>query len=171
MTDILDTIKKRRSIRRFRPDPVPAEVLRQLVEAACWAPSAGNLQPWRFYVVTDPAAKQALAAAAAQEFVAMAPAVIVVCAVPERSASRYRDRGRLLYCLQDTAAAAQNLLLAATAMDLGACWVGAFREDEVARGLGLPPGERPVVLVPVGYPAASPQPPRRRSLEEVVSWV
>lgn len=171
MSTVLETIKKRRSIRRFRNDPVPQEALRELLEAACWAPSAGNLQPWEFYVVTNVALKRDLAAAASQRFVGEAQVVIVVCVVPERSAIHYGERGRKLYCLQDTAAAIQNILLAATSLGLGACWVGAFREERVIEALGLHPGKRPVALIPVGYPATEPRPTPRFSVDEVTEWI
>lgn len=170
-SEVMELIKQRRSVRRFRSEPVPEALVRQLLEAACWAPSAGNLQPWKFYVVTDGRAREGLAAGADQRFVGQAPVVIVVCAVPERSASHYGERGRSLYCLQDTAAATENILLAATAMGLGGCWVGAFREDMVRMALSLPPGEWPVALIPLGYPATEPRAPRRHPLETVVQWI
>jgi len=168
---ILKTIKKRRSIRSFRPEPVPQELLRQLIEAACWAPSAGNLQPWSFYVVRDPVIKKGLAAAAFQPFVGEASAVIVVCTVAKRSAAHYGERGSNLYCLQDTAAATQNILLTADSLGLGTCWVGAFSEEHVTKVLGLPYNKRPVALIPVGYPAQDPKPPQRFSVDEVTHWL
>lgn len=171
MPVVLETIKKRRSIRRFRSDPVSQGIIRKLLEAACWAPSAGNLQPWAFYVVTSPALKKDLAAVASQRFVGEAPVVIVVCVVPERSAVHYGERGKNLYCLQDTAAAVQNILLAATSLGLGACWVGAFREEGVIKALGLSPEKRPVALIPVGYPISDIRPPRRFSFEKVTQWL
>lgn len=149
-----DAIKARYSVRRFAATNVAAEVVERLVELATWAPSAGNLQPWRFVAVRDPARKAALAEAAwGQRFVAQAPVVVVICADPERSAARYGDRGRTLYCLQDTAAATQTFLLAAAAQGIGSCWVGAFDEEEVRRVLGLTEGLRPVAIVPLGYAA------------------
>ena len=102
--------------------------------------------------MTSDELKARLAAAAHQEFVAEAPVVIVVCAVPGESARRYGERGRSLYSLQDTAAATQNILLAAAELGLGSCWVGAFEERAAATALGLPPAWRPVALVPVGHP-------------------
>lgn len=167
---VLEVIRRRRSVRSFRDEPVPPEILEQLLEAACWAPSAGNLQPWQFYVVRSPENKRQVAAAARQAFVARAPAIVVVCALPERSAAVYGDRGRHLYCLQDTAAAVQNLLLAAYALGLAACWVGAFSEGEVRRALGLAAEVRPVALVPVGYGAGEPPAPDRQPLASVVKW-
>ncbi len=165
------TFRRRFSCRRFAPDPVPRTTLERLLDAARWAPTAGGIEPWRFVVVTDRATRAALARAAfGQGFVAEAPAVVCVVAVPAESAAAYGRRGAELYCLQDTAAATENLLLAAAAEGLGACWVGAFDEGAVAHHLRLPEGWRPVALVPVGVPAERPGARRRRPLEEVVVW-
>ncbi|RLF23588.1 MAG: nitroreductase family protein, partial [Thermoprotei archaeon] len=109
-------------------------------------------------------------AALGQMWIAEAPVVVVVCANIPRTAWRYGERGRSLYCLQDTAAAIQNMLLAAHALGYGTCWVGAFDEEEVSRILGLPDHVRPVAIVPIGKPAESPIPPPRRPLDEVVHW-
>lgn len=171
MNQVLENIRQRRSVRHFRPDPPPAETIKLLLEAATWAPSAGNLQPWEFYVVSDQTLRQKLAAAASQRFLSEAPVVIVVCALPERSAISYRERGENLYCLQDTAAATQNLLLAAASLGLATCWVGAFQERQVVDALKLPQRRRPVALIPVGYPSILPKAPRRQPLEEVVHWL
>ena len=169
---ILEVIRRRRSVRRYRPDPVDRETVDRLLDAARWAPSAGNLQPWFFYVVTEARLKRELAAAALrQSFVAEAPVCIVVCAEPERSARIYGTRGRTLYCLQDTAAAVQNILLAAQALGLGACWVGAFDEERVCACLDLPETLRPVAIIPLGYPARETEPrPGRRELKEIVLY-
>ncbi|MGB9903459.1 MAG: nitroreductase family protein [Desulfotomaculales bacterium] len=171
--DLLTLIRERRSVRRYQSRPVPSEAITALLEAARWAPSAGNLQPWFFYVVTKQKEKELLAKAALnQHFISQAPVCLVVCAEPERSARVYGDRGRYLYCFQDTAAAAQNILLAAFALGLGACWVGAFREEEVRLGLSLPKGLLPVALIPVGYPAGEPERRSgRRELSEVTGYV
>jgi len=111
-------------------------------------------------------------AAGGQSFVAEAPVVIVVCADPARSAQRYRERGRTLYTYQDTAAATQNLLLAATDLGLGACWVGAFDTEGVSRALALPDGLIPVAMVPVGFPLQpSQRTTTRRDLSEVTTYI
>jgi nitroreductase len=86
--------------------------------------------------------------------------VAVACA-DLRIASRYAERGMALYCIQDTAASVQNLLLAAQDLGLGTCWVGAFKEEAVKEILNMPDYIRPVVLVPVGYPAKTPKAPDR----------
>lgn len=169
---MLALIRSRRSVRRFDADAgaVPDEVVDELLEAMRWAPSAGNAQPWRAYVVRDEATRRRLAAAAlGQAFVAEAPVTIVVAVELREARSAYGARGEELYCVQDSAAAIQNLLLAAHARGLGTCWVGAFRERSVAEALGLPAAERPVAIVPVGRPAEAPDPPSRRPLEALVS--
>lgn len=169
--EVLEVIRQRRSVRSFLPQPVAPELIMTLLEAAVWAPSAGNLQPWQFYVVRAPEAKAKLARAAGQAFVARAPVVIVACALPEQSAAVYGSRGRLLYCLQDVAAAVQNMLLAASSLGLAACWVGAFREEAVVQALNLPPEVRPVVLLPLGYGGETAVAPPRHPLSRVVQWV
>ncbi len=152
--DVIDAIKERRSVRRFKPDPVPEATLGRLIEAARYAPSAGNIQPWHFTVALNDGVRRALAqAAGGQDALAEAPVCIVVSAVPGMSEARYGDRGRTLYAVQDTAAAAENILLAATGFGLGTCWVGAFDEEAVRRAADLEPKMRPVALIAVGYAA------------------
>jgi len=172
--DFWKVIHRRRSIRAYESDrPVSEDAIRQLLGAAIRAPSAGNRQPWHFIVVRDGTVKAGLASAAyGQRFVAQAPVVIVVCADPGRSAARYGARGRELYCLQDTAAATENLLLAAVALGLGACWVGAFDERAAASALRLEPHLRPVALIPIGYPAdRTSYSTSRRDLRDVMSYI
>jgi len=167
----LKLFQRRFSCRSFAPDPIPRQTLTALLEAARWAPNGGNLQPWRFVVVEDAECRAELAAAAfRQRFLADAPAVIVVCAVPEESGRRYGQRGRELYCLQDTAAAAQSILLAATDLGLGTCWVGAFDEAAVAQCLNIDRGIRPVALIPVGTPTQGPGSRSRLPLDAITSW-
>ncbi|MCW4035805.1 MAG: nitroreductase family protein [Candidatus Bathyarchaeota archaeon] len=166
---IPEAISERRSVRAFTSRDISEQEVELLVEAACLAPSAGNLQPWEFIVVRDPATKGRLVDAAhGQSFIREAPVVFVVCAVPRRSASGYGSRGRELYCLQDTAAAVQNLMITARENGLGSCWVGAFDERRASAALGLPDWARPVAIVPVGYPAESPRRRPRRPLSEVI---
>ena len=168
IVNVLEAIKKRRSVRHFLKEDVSDETMMELLDAMRWAPSAGNLQPWEFVVVRDAEVKRKVSEAARQAWIMEAPVVVVVCAVPERSAPRYGDRGINLYCLQDTAAAVQNLHLAAVEKGLGTCWVGAFNESLVAQAVNVPQGVRPVAVVPVGRPAETPAPRPRRSLEEIV---
>jgi nitroreductase len=173
--DFWQAVKERRSVREFDPSvEVSAETVERLLQAAIRAPSAGNRQPWHFYVVRDAAMRQGLATAAyGQNYVAQAPVAIVVCADAEQSAERYAQRGRELYCLQDTAAAVEHILLGAVALGLGGCWVGAFDEAEAARVLDLPARHRPVAILPIGKPASGAAARRtpRRPLDDVASYV
>jgi len=169
--DLFEAIRTRRSVRRYLRDPIPQETLEELLSAAISAPSAGNAQPWRFIVVRDQGLKEKLVEAAyGQEFLAEAPVVVVVCADLERARRAYKERGEKLYCLQDTAAAVENLLLAATAKGLGTCWVGAFDEGRVSEALELPKELRPVAMIPVGKAAETPKARPRRPLSEVVEY-
>jgi len=168
--ELRQALRDRRSVRAFQPEPIPQSVLEQLVELANWAPSAGNLQSRDFIVVRDAATRKGLARAAIdQDFVAQAPAVLVVCANFSR-VTKYGRRGRDLYSIQDAAAATQNFLLAAHAAGYGTVWVGAFDEDAVSRLLRLPSHVRPVALVPIGRPAETPEIPEHLPLEEILHW-
>ena len=169
--EIPKAILDRKSIRAFSHKELSKEELETLIRAGCQAPSAGNLQPWAFVVVKNTEIKQKLVEATrGQSFIADASVVIVVCADPARSAPRYSDRGTSLYCLQDTAAAVENILITATHNGLGTCWIGAFDEGLATKALGLPSGMRPVAIIPVGYSSQTPTPRPRRSLEEVLHW-
>ncbi len=166
--DFFQVVKDRKSIRNFREVGVSEEDLKKIIECAIAAPSAGNVQPWEFVMVRSKDRKVALARAALnQEFIAEAPVAIVVLANLKKSSLAYGERGATLYCLQDTAAAIENMLLAAHALGLGACWVGAFRESEVARVVNATFEVRPIAIISIGYPASIPRRTSRRSLEEV----
>ncbi len=168
----LKPIFTRRSCRSFRKDPVPEEHIEILFQALRWAPSGGNRQPWHFYQVRNMDIIKKLAeAAGSQTFITGAPLLFVICTIPEKSAARYGERGRSLYCLQDTAAAVENLLLAATALDYGTCWIGAFDESRVSEILKIPDDLRPVAMVPVGKPAKLPRAPLRKTQDEILTIV
>ena len=171
--EVWEAIANRRSIRHYLPEDVSPKVVQRILEAAISAPSAGNRQPWHFWIVRNVQVKASLCEAAwNQGFITEAPLVIVVCVEPERSASTYGTRGRNLYCLQDTAGATMSILLMATALGLGSCWVGAFDEERVARGLDLPPNLRPIAMVPLGYAAEADEARTdRRPLSEVISRI
>lgn len=169
--EVFEAIKTRRSVRAFTSQDVSEETVEKLIDAARWAPSAGNIQPWEFIVVRNLEIKRELARAAlGQTFIEEAPVIIVVCANEQRSASGYGSRGANLYCLQDTAAAIQNLLLASHALGLGACWVGAFHEEEARRTLNIPYGVRPVAIIPIGHPAEKPHARPRRPISQIVHY-
>jgi len=169
--DALEAIRGRRSIRAFKSEDVKQEIIGKLIEAARWAPSAGNIQPWEFIIVRKQEIKGRLSEAALdQSFIAEAPVVIVVCANENLSSQGYGMRGRTMYCIQDTAAAIQNINLAAYSLGLGTCWVGAFSEDGAREILHVPQGVRPVAMIPVGYPDETPQPRVRRPMNQIVHY-
>jgi len=166
---IPEEILRRRSVRAFTGDDLPDAEVEKLIEAACLAPSAGNNQPWGFVLVRDDETKRRLVEAAhGQSFIGEAPVVIVVCADPDRTTPRYGERGLSLYCIQDTAAAIENILLTAAYNGLGTCWIGAFDEAAAAEAVGLPKNVRPVAMIPVGHLAQNPERRPRRGLSEVV---
>jgi nitroreductase len=172
--DFWQVVQTRHSVRAFdtRHDIAP-EIVRRILEAAVQAPSAGNRQPWHFVVVRREQVRQRLAVAAAgQEFVAQAPVVIVVCTEAERSAARYGQRGSELFCIQDAAAAAEHILLAATSLRLGGCWVGSFDDSAVAGTLQLSANLHPVAILALGVPdRPTERRTTRRDLSDVVTYV
>jgi len=148
------------------PREVSDEKIRSVIEAGLAAPSAKNKQPWRFIVVRDADARKALAKAAKnQHFIAQAPVVLAACAV---------DTDYVMTCGQpayviDVAVAVDHITLAAVVEGLGTCWIGAFHEDRAKEILGVPAEARVVALLPLGYPAESPEPTSRASYEERVA--
>jgi len=158
--ELKETLAKRRSIRNFLPKDVDMETVIEIISYANMAPSAGDLQSRDFIVVRDDHTKEELSEAAlGQDFIMEAPVCIVVCANLQRI-SPYGKRGRELYCIQDASASIDHILLASLDHNLGTCWVGAFHEERVSDILDLPYYARPVAIVPMGYPAVLPPPPR-----------
>jgi len=170
--EFAEVIAARRSVRHFNPKlaVTPADVT-ALLEAATSAPTAGNIQPWRFFVVRTEAARERLAAAVHQGWATKAPVVIVVCADMRPCQARYGDRGSALYAIQDTAAAVENILLAAVDRGLASCWIGAFDEAAVAAAIGVTSPVTPIAILPVGHRAESAGRPARRPLSEVTTWL
>ena len=145
--------------------------IRALLEAAVAAPTAGNIQPWRFTVVRSIEARERLAGALHQRWATAAPVVIVVSVDPRPCAARYGDRGERLYAIQDTAAAVENILLGAVDRGLASCWIGAFDADAVRAAIGVAAPIEPVAILPIGYSAESAGRPARRPLAEVATWI
>lgn len=170
--ELSDAIKKRRSVRHFNTKlAVSDEDVSALLEAAVAAPTAGNIQPWRFVVVRSADVRERLAAALQQRWAAAAPLVIVVCVDPRPCAARYGDRGEFLYAIQDSAAAVENILLTAVDRGLASCWIGAFDEKAVAAAVGIVAPISPVAVLPIGHSAESAGKPARRPLDEVTTWL
>jgi coenzyme F420-0:L-glutamate ligase/coenzyme F420-1:gamma-L-glutamate ligase len=195
--DILEVIKTRRSIRKYMPDEVSEESILSILDAARWAPSAHNAQPWRFIVITKHSLKRKLAEAMANEWnedlsedgvspslrkslveasidrFVQAPMLIVACIVMDE-VDRYPDRRRQelehLMAVQSLAVAIQNVLLAAYSGGLGSCWFCAplFCQAVVKKVLGMPSNAEPQAVITLGYPSEWPETPTRKPIEKIV---
>ncbi len=164
--EVMEAIRTRRSTRSFQDRPVEEEKLRAVLEAGRLAPSARNLQDWRFVVVRDPDTRKRLAEAARnQEFVGKAPVVIAACGTSDY----VMTCGQPAYSL-DVTIALDHMTLAAVAEGLGTCWIGAFYEDKVKEVLGIPERVRVVALLPLGYPVQGARSTPRKNLDEIVSY-
>ncbi|OPZ14381.1 MAG: NADH dehydrogenase [candidate division BRC1 bacterium ADurb.BinA364] len=149
--NVIDAIRLRRSIREYKSDPIPDDLLERMLEAIRLAPSACNNQPWRFVVVRNAATMQALAKASRnQAFIAEAPVAIVACGLPDKAYTRmggYWNSAEI-----DVAIAIDHLTLAAAEAGLGTCWIGAFDEREIKQLLRIPQAAKVVALTPLGFP-------------------
>ncbi len=168
--DVLDAIADRRTVRKFLDIPVEEDKLGTILEAGTLAPSPGNLQTWKFIVVRDSGKKEALADASLQQFwMTGAPVFIVICAEIKKMRSYYGKRGVELYAVQECAAAAENMMLAAHALELGSFWVGAFDTGKAKMILNIPDGVdvEPQIILGFGYPDEKPNRPLRLRLENI----
>jgi nitroreductase len=167
--DLFDAIHQRQSIRAYRNQPVAEADLQRILQAANDAPSAGNLQAYRIVVVRDATRKRQLAAASLdQQFIADAPVVLVFVTNPDRNRERYGERGTELYAMQDATVACAYAQLAATALGLATCWIGAFEDEAVAKIVNTPVFAKPIVILPVGYAAETAHPRGRRPVTEMI---
>jgi nitroreductase len=159
--DAIDLLKFRRSVRAYSGEKVPREVIEDIIDCGRLAATAINLQPWEFVVVTAPAMLRRIAEATDHgKFIAQAPVcVLVLC-------------GDTKYYLEDGSAATENILLAAAAHGLGACWVAGDKKpyaSEICRLIGAPESYRLISLIPFGYPAEQPE-KTKRPLSDVLHW-
>lgn len=169
LMDTLEAIRTRRSVRKYRPDPIPEELLKEVLSAARIAPSAENAQPWKFVIVTDEDIKLKLVqACAGQKFIAEAPMVIVGCGFPDDA---YATAGGYMNShVMDVTIAMDHLILAAASVGLGTCWIAAFKEEKVKDILGIPSDVRVVALTPLGFPQETPGKTSRKDLAELICY-
>jgi nitroreductase len=173
MSEVLQAIKNRRSIRKFTEQPVSEEVLQQLLEAVQWAPSWANTQCWELVVVKDPAQREKLQATMgkgnpATKAIVSAPLLIVLCGKLNESGyykgqitTKFGD-----WFLYDLGIAGQTLHLACQGLGLGMVTVGLFDQDAAAKVLGVPEGYELVAMMPIGYPDQDPKPPKRKEISD-----
>ncbi len=166
--NLYDTIFARRSIRGYSDEPVPADALMRILEAARIAPSACNNQPWHFFVVRDAETRRRLFPNNHQAWAAAAPVVLVACSLPGQAWVRKWDNKN--HADVDLAIAMEHVVLAATEEGLGSCWICAFDPAVIRTVLALPTEMEPVAITPLGYGTATAGPTHRKSLEEIVSW-
>lgn len=167
--ETLNCINTRRSIRKFSSKAVEFDKLCLILDAASKAPTSGNLQDFRFIVVTDKDKLRKIADHCTEQYwIAQAPLLIVVCSDSERTESYYGLRGQRLYSIQNASAAIQNILLSVHAMGLGACWVGSFDESFLSGELSIPDKIRPQALIPIGYSAEEPETKEKCELNTMV---
>ena len=167
--EVFDAIRSRRSIRKYKDKQVPWDNIVTIMQAGKYAPSAGNLQNWKFIVVKSDAKRNAIAKACLQQdWIGQAPILIVIVGEPERARMYYGARGARLYTIQGCAAAIENMLLTAHSLGLGACWVGAFDEDEIFRILNLAEEKSVQGVVVIGYADEQPEPPPKYRIEHMV---
>lgn len=156
---VFEAVNKRRDVRSFVDKPIPEEALFKVLEAARLAPSAMNRQEWRFIIVKDIEVRKRLAKATiGQDFIEVAPVIIVACGIDDR---RLMPNG-ISYLPMDIAIALDHITLVAVELGLGTCWIGQFKEDEVKKILGIPIGVRVIQLMPIGYPVKGIYPKKNR---------
>ena len=165
--DFSTLIRNRYSVRAYRKDPVEKEKLDQVLEAARLAPTASNRQPFRIIVAQTKGREDEMRRMYDRDWFVEAPIVICVCAVKSEA---WVSRGGMNYVYVDVAIVMDHIILAATDLGLGTCWVGAFQENEVAKAVKAPNNVRPVAIVPVGYPAKKQMASHKRSVKDVVHY-
>ncbi len=152
--DVLEAIRMRRSVRSYAKRTIPDDVMARMRQALHSAPSACNIQPWHFVLVSDQSRRNQLGQAAnGQVWIADAPVIVVACGFPKQAYPRMGGSGNSVDI--DLAIAMDHLMLAAVSEGLGTCWIGSFVESEVKRILEVPPDAKVVGMTPLGYPASA----------------
>ncbi|HOK56061.1 MAG TPA: nitroreductase family protein [bacterium] len=170
--EFYEVIKTRRSVRNYKKDSIPDDVLKRVLNAARIAPSGNNRQPWKFIIIKDRKIKEKMIALCdGQEFVAESPVLIVAC-----GKNIHYNRGRWMgdySVIVDVAIAVDHLTLAARAEGLGTCWIGSFDNEGIKKFLGIPEDVNVVALTPLGYPEnpnVFKETKNRKSLEEIICY-
>lgn len=165
--EVLEAIRGRRSIRKYKLEPVPDEVIEKILEAGRWAPSGGNIQPWRFIVVKDPAVLDMIKKVS-PGYLGASPCAIVVCSNKRKAFEAGGKLGRDYLAPVDCAMAVENMLLAAHSLGLGACPIKSFSTAAVKEILEIPENVEPELIVALGYPDERPSPPPKLPLDGIV---
>lgn len=164
-----DLVRSRYSVRAYRPDPVPDDLLAEVLEAARLAPTASNRQPIRIILIHTAGREAELGRIYGRPWFVQAPLVLAVCTIPGEAWARASFDGRS-YADVDAAIVMDHLVLAATDLGLGTCWVAAFDPAAAREVLGLPDGVEPLLFTPLGFPADRPRRKERRALGDLVRY-
>lgn len=162
-----ELIKKRYSVREYKPDPVEKEKLHEVLEAARLAPTAADKQPFQIIVIHTKGREEELRRIYDREWFVQAPLLLCGCSIPDEA---WVHRDGKNHCEIDITIAMDHLTLAATNVGLGTCWVAAFNVDAARQALKLPENVVPVIFTPLGYAADVPGPKDRKTLEELVRY-
>jgi nitroreductase len=162
-----ELIKTRYSVRAYKSDPVEEEKLRQVLEAAQLAPTAANRQPFQLIVIHTAGCEPELRRIYPRAWFTQAPLIVCICGIPAKGWVRLDGKN---YTDVDVAIAMDHLVLAATDLGLGTCWIAAFDPAAACQVLGLPEGVDPIAFTPLGYPAGRPGPKQRKALGELVRY-
>ena len=162
-----ELIKKRYSVRSYKPDPVEDDKLEQVLEAARLAPTAANRQPFQFLVIHTAGREEELGRIYGRPWFVEPPIVICACGVHEQAWKRGDGKS---YCDVDVSIAMDHLILAAADLGLGTCWIGAFDPTAAREVLGLPQEVEPIAFTPLGYPNDELKPKKRKPLDEIVRY-
>jgi nitroreductase len=165
--NFLDLIEKRYSVRSYKPNDVDDTKLQQLLDAARLAPTASNRQPFKLIVIHTAGREMELRRIYDKDWFVQAPLIICICGTPNQAWIR-RDQKN--YCDVDVAIAMDHLILAATELGLGTCWIAAFDPVAARAVLGLPDEVEPIAFTPIGYPNDQPRPKRRKDLTELILY-
>lgn len=167
-----EVIKKRKSIRILSLKKIEKKKIDEILKTIKGAPSAGNLQAFKVYLVEDQKVREKLTkVTGGQGVISQSPASLVFCSIPSESGQRYGERGEKLYSIQDATIACTFAWLAAVDNGLASVWIGAFDEEKVSKILKLNKDIRPVAILPLGYPAEKPSPKPRKNLSELVEKI
>lgn len=165
--DFFEVVSRRCSVRSYRSDPVEEEKVQRILEAGRLAPTAANRQAFQIFVIPTAGREKELGRIYGASWFVQAPLILGVCTLPNRAWTRKDGKN---YADVDAAIVMDHIILAATALGLGTCWVAAFDPVAAREVLGLPPEMEPVVFTPLGYPADSPKPKKRKELSELVRY-
>jgi nitroreductase len=169
-----EVLEKRRSIRKFKSTEIPDEKIREILQLAQLAPSAGNVQAYKIKIIKNDGDKKKLPEAtfssqgSRQDWIAGAPVALIICADINESEKKFGERGRNLYAIQDATIFTSYVQLVIASLGLASGWLGNFKEEDLRSLLNLPENLKIIAVIPFGYPDSEPEPRKRKKLDEIL---